>query len=451
MVLVLLCGLAVPAAAPVGSPALFSPLAPELSAALAHEPADAAAAVYRSQAYRPIWVRGWTLRPEAERFAAVLETAADDGLDPERYGPARLKALIATARRTGAPADVVRAELALSGALAAYGSDLHTPLRAADITFTDPAVARPSYAPRAVLAFAAGAPDLGAAIAEIRRMSPPYVALRQALAAARAAGAPLARRQLILANLERARALPADLGRRYLLVDVAAQELRLYDDDRVVDSMPVVVGKLSEPTPSMAGLIRYAVLRPYWNVPPDLVRNTVAPAVLRQGVSYLTGQNMEVLSDWSPQAVALDPTQVDWAAVAAGDVALRVRQRPGGQNMMGKVKFIFPNPLGVYLHDTPLKALFAGARRTESAGCVRLADAPRLARWLAPDAARRLDEPGEPETRVDLPTPIPVYLVYFTVAPSPDGQAVVTRKDIYGRDAVLTAGLRDRQPTRAAA
>jgi murein L,D-transpeptidase YcbB/YkuD len=163
--------------------------------------------------------------------------------------------------------------------------------------------------------------------------------------------------------------------------------------------------------------------------------------VLRQGVGYLVRQNMEALSDGSQDAAVLDPATIDWSAVAAGRLALRLRQRPGDQNMMGQIKFMFPNRLGVYLHDTPFKALFAGVQRAESSGCVRLADAPRLAQWLAPDAAGRLGEAGEPEHRVDLPEPVPVYIVYFTVAA--DSGGVRLRDDIYGRDAALLAQIDD--------
>jgi len=434
----LLCGFAMPPPVPVGLP---GPLAGEVRRELAEgSDGDPVAAVYRSRGYRPVWVQGRTLKPEADILLAAVDTAADDGLDPAAYAPDRLRVLVRAAH-SGAPSDLVRADLALSRALAAYGSDLHTPKDGADLIFTDPAVARPSYAPAAVLGFAARSANLGQAIADIRRMSPPYAQLREALRTARAAGEPQGRRDLLLANLERARALPAELGRRYILVDAAAQMLRLYEDGEVRDSMPVVVGKPSEPTPQMAGLIRYAVLRPYWNVPPDLVRNGIARHVLREGTGYLEAQNMEVLSDWSADAVAVDPNVIDWAAVAAGRTVLRMRQRPGGQNMMGHIKFMFPNRLGVYLHDTPLRGFFAQAQRTESAGCVRLGDAPRLAQWLAPAAAAELDAPGAPEQRVDLPEPTPVYIVYFTAAPAAGG--VEIRKDIYGRDPPLLAQLAD--------
>jgi murein L,D-transpeptidase YcbB/YkuD len=215
--------------------------------------------------------------------------------------------------------------------------------------------------------------------------------------------------------------------------------LWLYQDGRAVDSMPVVVGKVSEPTPIMAGLVRYAVARPYWNVPPDLVRDSLAPKVLRYGRGYLASQNMEALSDWTDTARILEPKEIDWPAVAEGRQLLRVRQRPGTANMMGQVKFIFPNRFGVYLHDSPLRQAFQQSRRTESAGCVRLSDAPRLARWLLADQAQALNEAGAPETRLNLAAPIPVYIVYFTAAPGADGPML--RPDIYNRDPPLEAAL----------
>jgi murein L,D-transpeptidase YcbB/YkuD len=131
---------------------------------------------------------------------------------------------------------------------------------------------------------------------------------------------------------------------------------------------------------------------------------------------------------------------VNWRAVAAGKKDIRVRQLPGPGNMMGQVKFMFPNELGVYLHDSPLRDLFGGDERLASAGCVRLEDATRLATWLLDESVvAEGEEPGPPETRVDLPSPVPVYLVYFTAAPTSQGLSL--RKDIYGRDPALIAQL----------
>jgi murein L,D-transpeptidase YcbB/YkuD len=232
----------------------------------------------------------------------------------------------------------------------------------------------------------------------------------------------------------------ASPGRRYILVDAAAARLWMYENGRVRDTMKVIVGKPSEQTPAMAGLMRFAMVNPYWNIPPDLVRIRVAPGVLAKGVSFLKTKGYEVTADWSDNARALDPKAVDWKAVAAGRQELPVRQLPGRDNAMGKMKFMFPNDLGIYLHDTPEKALFAKPGRRFSSGCVRVEDAPRLARWLfgRPLAARS----KAPEQRVDLPEPVPVYITYFTAAP--EGQTIAFRPDVYNRDRARMAELGSR-------
>lgn len=243
--------------------------------------------------------------------------------------------------------------------------------------------------------------------------------------------------RLILANLHRAAALPDDPGPRWILVDAAAARLWLYEEGEPVDTMRVIVGKESEQTPMLAGLIRYAMVNPYWNIPPDLVRDRVAPVVLEQGTDYLRRRRFEVLSDWTADAEVIDPETVDWREVAGGIRDLRVRQLPGEENMMGEIKFMFPNRFGVYLHDTPDRHLFDEPGRRFSSGCVRLEDARRLARWMFGEMPRAASP--DREERVDLREPVPVFITYFTAAPAADG--IVFRDDPYGRDAELLARL----------
>ena len=236
--------------------------------------------------------------------------------------------------------------------------------------------------------------------------------------------------RLIMVNLERARRLPATGEiQRYVIVDSGAAEVGLVDRDRVADRMKAIVGSRENKTPMMAVLLRSAKVNPYWNVPSDMIRTFTAPKVLKQGVSYLENYNYEVLSSWDPDAVKVDPATLDWNAVAAGNSDIRVRQLPGPWNSMGEVKFETPNDFGIYLHDTPNKALFAEADRWISNGCVRLEDADRFASWvmdgLPQDAAR-------PEQVVPLRQPVPVYMTYLTAVAGPGG--VQFRGDPYGFD-----------------
>lgn len=393
--------------------------------------ADPAAAALRD-AYalrddRPLWIVDGAVRAEARQVLAMLQGAGREGLDPARYEPRAVAAAISAAAQDGDVRALARAEVRLSRAYAAYLSDLRTPSPAARPQFRDPALTPWSLTPQEALVAAFAAPDLAAHLAEARRMHPIYEQLRGQLAVRRADD-PL--RAVILANMHRARALPAHPGQRYVLVDAAARRVWLYEDGRPVDSMAAIVGTPSDPTPVMAGLLRHAVYRPYWNLPPDVTAEEIAPQVLAKGTAWFTAAGYEALSGWEPDARTLDPAEVDWAAVARGARELRVRKRPGERNVLGQVKLMLPNPLGIYLHDTPDKRPFRGEARALSHGCVRLEDAPRLARRLIGPAAERVP-PGD-DVQVDLPKPVPVYVTYLTVAVGPDG--LERRPDIYGRD-----------------
>jgi murein L,D-transpeptidase YcbB/YkuD len=196
----------------------------------------------------------------------------------------------------------------------------------------------------------------------------------------------------------------------YLLVDAASARLYMIENGRVEDSMLVIVGKPDTPTPALKSQINYATLNPYWHVTPDLAQTLIAPRVLKEGDAYLARQGYEVVSGFVPNAQVLSPDSVDWPAVAAGTRRIYVRQRPGPANSLGQFKFDLPNGDGIYLHDTPKKELFAQDVRTLSHGCVRLEDAPKLAKWLLgkdPPAA------AAPEAHVLLPRPVPITISYL--------------------------------------
>ncbi|WP_395623211.1 L,D-transpeptidase family protein [Sphingomonas daechungensis] len=252
---------------------------------------------------------------------------------------------------------------------------------------------------------------------------------------------------ILLLNLERARRLPQTTeSGRYVLVDAGAARLWMYENGRPVDSMRVIVGSNATETPMMAALLRFVSVHPWWNTPPELAKKSVAPGVLKEGLKYLTDRDYQVLSDWSDDAVAVDPQTIDWQAVADGKITARLRRGPGEWNSMGDYKFNMPNDFGIYLHDVPghEKDLFKADNRWISNGCIRLEDAQRLAKWLFGKPLKA--DGSKTEVNVDLPEPVPVYVTYLTAEAGPSGPKF--RADPYNRDPALLAryfGDGDRQ------
>ena len=382
----------------------------------------------------PLWITGEdSLRPAAEELVRLIQTAEYDGLDPAGLGAAELAAAVRKAELERSPAALVAAELALTDALARYVTAM---LEQSDdgLMIYEHSVLRP-YQPTAatVLHAAAEAPSLDAYVSGMRWMHPLYAQIRGKLTEASPSPAV---EQAALASLQRVRAMPAPPWSRHIVIDIAGARLWMYEGDRPVDSMRIVVGKPETPTPIMAGYIRQAVVNPYWNVPENLVRKTIAAGVLGQGMRYLRVRGYEVLSDWSDEPELLDPATVDWRAVSRGDLEVRVRQKPNDLNAMGSVKFEFPNPMGIYLHDTPDKKLLLEEARQFSNGCVRLEDADRLGRWLLGGA---LPTATDPETRVDLAQPVPIYITYLTV--TQEGGSLAMGADPYGLDGAGLSNL----------
>ena len=222
-----------------------------------------------------------------------------------------------------------------------------------------------------------------------------------------------------VAGLQNRASIPA--RGRAVLVDAASARLYMIENGQVVDSMRVIVGKPDTATPELRSTLWYATLNPYWNVTDELTRTLVAPNVLRLGYAYLQRQGYEVVTRLGRGAEVLPPESVDWHAVAEGREKVLVRQRPGPANSMGQMKFGFENSDGIYLHDTPKKELFAQDDRGLSHGCIRLEDAPRLARWLL---GRDPHPEGKaPEQYVPVPGGVPIVITYLDSGP---GAAIQT-------------------------
>jgi L,D-transpeptidase YcbB len=433
-----------PAGRPV-RPAGFAMLAAgALLAAFPPQAANASgaavAASFEELGARPQWVVPGDARA-AVRLIALLQSAELDGLDPKRFKIKSLNSAVRSAVR-GNPAAIAKANAALDRALVIYVSTLRSLPSSGEWSVADRAAVPPVPSSSALLEQAAAAPSLEAWVDAMPFMHPSYAELRRALAAAEDRGD---QRQaaLLRINLARTRLLPS--SGRFVLVNTAAQRLYMYEDGRMVDWMRVVVGKPVNPTPMMAGMIRYAAVNPYWNVPPDLAAERIAPNVVKLGLGYLREKGYVVFSDWGDDAVPVDPSTIDWQAVADGRTEVRIRQNPGPANAMGRMKFMFPNPQGIFLHDTPDKELLNEAARLFSGGCVRLEDAPRLAKWLYGHPL--VIKAKKPEQPIELEKPVPVYLAYLTAVPS--GSQVVFFDDIYGKDrAQLAAANKGRMAAR---
>lgn len=422
-------GFAFPAAASASS-------TQQLKAGLERSADQGLIGFYRQRDHRPLWTIGDKVDPASRTLVEILRRATLDGMEDGEALASLVENAVVRAD-AGQPGDLAEAELLLSQAWVQYVRVLR---RGVDIGMVYAAGARSPASPftAQILTAAGDSPDLNAHLRMISELNPVYSRLRAGLAALRAKpGGPLAvsgfsDRQIeekLLLNLDRARALPIAQGKSFILVDAATAQMFLYEDGQVRDSMRVVVGKPAEATPMVAGLIQNAVLNPYWNVPPDLVRKRAA-SVVKDGVGSLNGKGFELLSDWSASPQALDPKAVDWAAVAAGTKELRLRQRPGPGNAMGAMKFTFPNDFGVYLHDTPDKSIFALANRRLSSGCIRVEDARRLAGWLfgrVPSTSSR-----DPEQVVALPAAMPIVVTYLTAGW--DGTHIALQTDTYQRD-----------------
>jgi murein L,D-transpeptidase YcbB/YkuD len=384
-------------------------------------------AFYDARANAPLWLDDSGHPSGAATLLWLrMRTADRDGLDPGQFELDKLAKQLERARE-GNASDMARAELALSSAFIDYVRAMRSAAHA-DMLYERPELGPSAPSARAAIEAAADAPSLEGYVDAMGWMSPFYGPLRKALDDPRYTAT---EKQVIAANLERVRAIPAMPKGKHILVDAASARLWMYDGDKVVDTMKVVVGsqKLGE-TPMMAGWIRWAIENPYWEVPNDITEKELAPNVLKYGTGYLRSHGYQVLAGWTGDSPILDPKAVDWQAVHAGETQVHVRQLPGGENFMGRVKFEFPNPKGIYLHDTPAKQLMKEDARQLSHGCIRMEDAAKMHVWLMGEP---IPADAAPEEKVPLERPVPIYVTYLTAFPAVSGE-IVFHDDPYGRD-----------------
>lgn len=243
-------------------------------------------------------------------------------------------------------------------------------------------------------------------------------------------------------NLDRARVLLYQLPPEFVIVNIAGFEAWYLRGNDIVWHGRAQVGTPYRATPQYRSAITHLVFNPDWTVPPTIIRHDILPAAKRDPAS-ITRRGLKVLD---ADGHAVDPASVDWAQFGSGHIPYTLRQDPGPQNALGRVKFMFPNPYNVYLHDTPSKRLFDADTRLTSSGCVRIERPLELAELLLDDpqqwdsaAIAAVVASGQTKS-VTLPRAVPVMLAYWTAWVDRNG-LVNFRRDVYGLDAAWAGAL----------
>jgi len=249
-------------------------------------------------------------------------------------------------------------------------------------------------------------------------------------------------------NMERFRWLPLNEPRKYLMVNIVSFDLVLIDGVDTLISMRAIVGKDYRETPVFDARMTYIVFGPSWTVPPTILKNDVIPE-LRKGPEYLKKKNMRLLRH-NGSEIAYN--EIDWSKITRNNFPYMVRQGPGPENALGKVKFMFPNSYNVYIHDTPTRGYFARDDRAMSSGCIRVEKPFELAELLLTDSPEWTSAKihtamqQSREQTASLKTPVDVLILYLTAWTDGNGR-VQFRNDIYMRDELIMNALNEKPKT----
>ncbi len=382
---------------------------------------EALSSFYAARANAPLFATPTGFTPQAQAAIAQLKSADEDGLEPASVQPPALN--------SADPAAKAESELRLVAAIMTYarlasGGRL-VPNRVHPLITPE----QQRIAPHQVLADIAGASDMRAAMAAFNPPQEGYRSLKLKLAEIRANGGRPSLEADLVANMERWRWEPRDMGETYVFVNIPDYEATIVSKGVTVHKTRVIVGRPKNPTPVFSDTMQYAVINPSWSVPYSIIKKEMLPKAQARGAAAFAG--MEVLV----RGKVVDPSQIDWSKTSA----ISVRQPPSERNALGRIKFLFPNRHAVYLHDTPNRSLFANAKRAYSHGCVRVHQPEAFG-----EALFKLSNPGDnwtegrfrsyygkAEMRVDLKRKIPVHIAYFTLSVDDHGN-LIEREDIYG-------------------
>jgi murein L,D-transpeptidase YcbB/YkuD len=246
----------------------------------------------------------------------------------------------------------------------------------------------------------------------------------------------------VRANLERARWVLGGLSDSFVLVNLPAFKIYVIRNGKNVWETRAQIGREARQTPAFRADMRYLVFNPDWTVPPTILAKDVL-AGMRKGENPIARKHLTILDGNNRQ---IDPTTIDWASATPASFRYTLRQPPGPDNALGRVKFIFPNEHSIFLHDTPSRELFAADQRTFSSGCIRVERPLELAGVLLEgqkdwnqDRIQQIVDSGESRT-VRLDTPLPVLIVYWTVSVGAGGELHYAR-DVYNLDAAVMRKL----------
>jgi murein L,D-transpeptidase YcbB/YkuD len=378
---------------------------------------------YMARGFAPLWVERGVLNARGRAALSYLQTVARVGFDPADY-------IDPAANFAGGPESIARSELQFTVLLLKYVRDaMHgrvAPTRlSADIHY-----ARSAPDPVAILDGVASAQDIAGHLDSFHPTHRGFIALATKLAELKepdAVGGSPTHRDILIANLERWRWLPRDLGTSYVIVNVADFRLRLIDRGTLRFAARVVVGEPATATPVFSANMTSITINPVWNIPDSIARKEYLPRLQQDpGLLHRIGLKMERRSD--------------------GSVLLS--QQPGAANALGRIRFNLPNRFQIYQHDTPEVELFDRRRRAYSHGCVRVENPIYYAQALL--AIGRPDETfppeklwsmiGEAEIHLPFSVPVPVHTTYQTAFVDDEGRLVM-RDDVYRHDTAMLAAF----------
>jgi L,D-transpeptidase YcbB len=317
-----------------------------------------------------------------------------------------------------------------------------------------------------VLAGLAATANADGYLRDLHPQHPQFEKLRQALLSARGKSgvsaepttgkskAPVAARsnvQQLTVNMERWRWMPAEMGPVHIWNNLPEQQTRVVKNAKVIHQEAIIIGRTVSPTPVFSANMEFVIFHPSWGVPDGIKVNEIAPALRRasSSVSFfesssepaiLRRHNLKVSLNGRP----VDASQINWST--ADIRQFQFTQPPSGTNVLGVVKFRFPNKHDIYMHDTPERSLFAKSERTFSHGCMRVQNPQRLAEIILGEdrgtsAAQVKSYIASSATNdIKLTKPLPVHVSYFTVMAQDDG-TIKTFPDYYGHDSRVAAAL----------